>query len=110
MSCVLYFKINVILTFLFTSGSVDLPSTPVPKRERLDSDSSTTSEKTENVEAVRELELETYPMMKPAPSGQLLKTKLLTVKKEAVTSNLKQGSRKLTTTGKPSRYYSRLIH
>jgi hypothetical protein len=83
---------------------VDFPPTPVPRRERLDSGSSTTSDKTENSEALRELDLEVQPTIKPPSSGLLLKNKLPTVKKEITTSNLKQGIRKTTTTGRQSRY------
>jgi hypothetical protein len=88
---------------------VDFPPTPVPRRERLDSGSSTTSEKTETSEALQELDLEVRPVIKPPSSGLLLKNKLPTAKKEITTSNLKHGIRKTTTTGRQSRYYTESI-
>lgn len=107
MSCFFLFLKRL---FLFSSSSVDLPRTPVPRRERLDSDSSTTSEKTENSEALQELDLEVQPMMKLPPSGLSLKNKLPDVKKEVTTSNLKHGSRRTTTAGKQSRYSLNLLN
>jgi hypothetical protein len=90
------------LTFFMCSSNVDLPSTPVPRRERLDSGSSTTSEKTDNSDAFREFNLEIQSTLKPAPSGLILKRKMLTTKRETTTSNQKHGSKR---TGKQSRYY-----
>lgn len=88
---------------------MDFPPTQVPRRERLDSGSSTTSEKTENSEALQESDFEVQPNIRPPSSGLLLKNKLPTVKKEITTSNLKQGIRKAATTGKQLRYYIKYI-
>jgi hypothetical protein len=88
--------------FWLCSSNVDLPSTLVPRRERLDSGSSTTSEKTDNSETFRELSLEIQSTLKPAPSGLILKKKMPSTKRETTISNLKHGSRR---TGKQSRYY-----
>lgn len=87
--------------FLLCSSNVDFPSNPVTRRERLDSGSSTTSEKTDNSDTFRELNLEIQSTLKPAPSGLILKKKMPTTKRETTTSNLKHGSRR---TGNKSRY------
>jgi len=87
--------------FLLCSSNVDFPSTPVKRRERLDSGSSTTSEKTDNSDTFRELNLEIQSTLKSAPSGPILKKKMPNTKRETITSNLKHGSRR---TGNKSRY------
>jgi len=87
--------------FLLCCSNVDFPSNPVTRRERLDSGSSTTSEKTDCSDTFRELNLEIQSTLKPVTSGLILKKKMPTTKRETTTSNLKHGSRR---TGNKSRY------
>ncbi|XP_023725272.1 uncharacterized protein LOC111874205 isoform X2 [Cryptotermes secundus] len=72
-------------------NSTDLPVTPVPKRERLDSESSSASEKTESSDALPELDLQVPRMVEPSPSG--LRNKMPAVKRETKHGCRKTGKR-----------------